>query len=82
MCDVISGVIKTRRLAVSGAFHTALMEPAQEEFGRVLDTVKLQRGRMDVYSNYTGLPYNVIELRISVVYFALYVCMYLLGTSV
>jgi len=43
-------------LKVSGAFHSALMEPVLGEFGRVVSNVRLLRPAMPVISNVTGQP--------------------------
>ena len=49
---------KVKRLPVSGAFHSSLMEPAVEEFKEALSQVKLNPTKFPVYSNVTGLPYK------------------------
>jgi len=43
-------------LKVSGAFHSALMEPVLAEFGRVVSNVRFLRPAMPVISNVTGQP--------------------------
>ncbi len=50
------GARKLIPLNVSGAFHSTLMEPVMEEFGRVLDSYSFQSPRMPIVSNVTGLP--------------------------
>ena len=45
-------------IAVSGAFHSPLMEPALEKIRSVLDTLEITLPQMPVYSNVTGQPYT------------------------
>ncbi|KAI4498208.1 hypothetical protein M0802_006694 [Mischocyttarus mexicanus] len=52
------GLRKMRRLPVSGAFHTPLMEPALEKFHEALNSITIEEPRTEIYSNYTGLPYT------------------------
>ncbi|XP_014598093.1 PREDICTED: probable malonyl-CoA-acyl carrier protein transacylase, mitochondrial [Polistes canadensis] len=52
------GLKRMKRLPVSGAFHTPLMQPALQKFFEALDTVTIEEPRTEVYSNYTGLPYR------------------------
>ncbi|MFB6837704.1 type I polyketide synthase [Streptomyces sp. NPDC056361] len=46
--------VKTRRLSVSHAFHSALMEPMLEEFGAVVKGLEFQSPRHVLVSNVTG----------------------------
>jgi [acyl-carrier-protein] S-malonyltransferase len=46
-----SGAMKTIRLAVAGAFHTAIMKPADETLERALAKVPMQPPRVPVWSN-------------------------------
>ncbi|XP_071823984.1 malonyl-CoA-acyl carrier protein transacylase, mitochondrial-like [Apostichopus japonicus] len=48
----------TRRLPVSGAFHTSFMEPAEEKFGKALEEVTLEEPLIQVYSNIDGKVYQ------------------------
>ncbi len=48
------GARRCRPLPVSGAFHSPLMEPAQKEFGPVLNGVKLHPPQLEVAMNVTG----------------------------
>ena len=43
-------------LAVSGAFHSPLMEPARQEFAAELATLRLGRPKWPVYLNVTAAP--------------------------
>jgi [acyl-carrier-protein] S-malonyltransferase len=54
---------KTVRLAVAGAFHTALMQPAVAELAPALANVKLGEMRVPVWANVTGKPCGVAEVR-------------------
>ncbi|MEB3981852.1 acyltransferase domain-containing protein [Mycobacterium sp. 663a-19] len=47
---------RVHRLAVSHAFHSPLMEPVVEEFGRVVAGVSADRPRIQLVSNVTGQP--------------------------
>ncbi len=45
-----------KELVVHGAFHSALMEPAREEFGKALETVQMRSVKIPVYANVTARP--------------------------
>ena len=47
-----------KRVAVSGAFHSQLMEPAVEEIRSLLKTLDINLPRIPVYSGVTGQPYT------------------------
>ena len=53
-----AGAMKTVPLAVAGAFHTPLMQPAVERLRRVLDDVTLRRPRLPVFSNVDAAPHD------------------------
>jgi [acyl-carrier-protein] S-malonyltransferase len=46
-----AGAMRTIRLAVAGAFHTSLMQPAVERLRKVLAGVNLHQPRIPVWSN-------------------------------
>jgi len=51
-------------LAVSGAFHSPLMQPAAEAFGKILSGVRIGHAAVPVYANVTALPIqNPEEIR-------------------
>ena len=51
-------------LSVAGAFHTAIMRPADERLGQALATVPLQPPRIPVYSNVDAAAHeDVSEIR-------------------
>ncbi|KAL1131516.1 hypothetical protein AAG570_011133 [Ranatra chinensis] len=52
------GLKKVRRLPVSGAFHTPLMEPAVEVFREALKRAKLGEPQIAVHSNVNGKRYR------------------------
>jgi [acyl-carrier-protein] S-malonyltransferase len=49
---------KIRRLPVSGAFHTSLMEPAVEPFTRALKKIDVHNPCIRVHSCIDGMPYR------------------------
>ncbi|XP_001352434.2 probable malonyl-CoA-acyl carrier protein transacylase, mitochondrial [Drosophila pseudoobscura] len=49
---------RMKRLAVSGAFHTPLMQTAVEPFTKALKSLSLQDPIIRVYSNVDGKPYR------------------------
>ena len=48
------GERRCRLLPVSGAFHSPLMAPAQQQFGSALDSVTLYSPQIDIVMNVTG----------------------------
>lgn len=50
------GVRLVKKLPVSGAFHSPLMQYAQDELGAVLDATPISDARFPVYSNVTAKP--------------------------
>ncbi|MCB2205201.1 ACP S-malonyltransferase [bacterium] len=50
------GVRIVKKLPVSGAFHSPLMQYAQDELGAVLEATPIADARFPVYSNVTALP--------------------------
>ncbi|MEV5880883.1 type I polyketide synthase [Streptomyces sp. NPDC052101] len=54
--------VRTKWLRVSQAFHSPLVEPMLEEFGRVLDSVVWGEPRIPIVSNVTGEPVGVEEI--------------------
>eukprot|EP00239_Pterosperma_sp_CCMP1384_P002941 CAMPEP_0197849424 /NCGR_PEP_ID=MMETSP1438-20131217/12016_1 /TAXON_ID=1461541 /ORGANISM="Pterosperma sp., Strain CCMP1384" /LENGTH=532 /DNA_ID=CAMNT_0043462101 /DNA_START=62 /DNA_END=1657 /DNA_ORIENTATION=- len=50
------GALKAQEVAVSGAFHTPLMQPARDALLEVLGTVTINEPRIPVYSNVTAEP--------------------------
>jgi [acyl-carrier-protein] S-malonyltransferase len=55
---------KTVRLAVAGAFHTALMKPADEALAQALATVEIRPPRLPVWSNVDARPHtDPVEIR-------------------
>jgi [acyl-carrier-protein] S-malonyltransferase len=52
------GAMKTIRLAVAGAFHTAIMRPADQALAAALERVALKPARIPVWSNVDGRPHT------------------------
>ncbi len=55
------GANKVIQLVVSGAFHSPLMESAQQELGEVLDKMEKQKAEFPVYANVTAKPVTEAE---------------------
>jgi [acyl-carrier-protein] S-malonyltransferase len=53
--------VRTKRLAVSGAFHTPMMEPALEPFREILERTEVRSPRVPVFSCVTAAPFNDIR---------------------
>jgi len=56
-----AGAMKTIPLAVAGAFHTPLMQPAVERLKKALSSVTLHKPRMPVISNVDAHPHDTPE---------------------
>ena len=52
------GGIRTSRLAVAGAFHTALMKPADERLAEALAAIAVTAPRIPVWSNVDAKPHT------------------------
>ena len=50
------GCRMAKKLPVSGAFHSALMQPAYDGLKKSLEEVDIKKSTSPVYSNYTGGP--------------------------
>jgi [acyl-carrier-protein] S-malonyltransferase len=60
----VAGAMKTIPLAVAGAFHTSIMQPARERLAKALAGVKLHQPRIPVVSNVDAKPHeNPEEIR-------------------
>jgi [acyl-carrier-protein] S-malonyltransferase len=63
-CDALEklapdlGAMKTIRLAVAGAFHTALMRPADDTLAQALAGIDLKPPRIPVWSNVDAQPHS------------------------
>jgi [acyl-carrier-protein] S-malonyltransferase len=55
---VAQGGIRTARLAVAGAFHTTLMQPADEKLAAALAMATITVPRIPVWSNVDALPHT------------------------
>jgi [acyl-carrier-protein] S-malonyltransferase len=55
---VQAGAMKAIPLAVAGAFHTPLMQPAVEKLSAALSSAKLSRPRIPVISNVDARPHD------------------------
>jgi [acyl-carrier-protein] S-malonyltransferase len=56
---------RARRLDVTGAFHSALMEPAAERLRTALEATPVQELRIPVYSNGTAAPFVDVRSELS-----------------
>jgi [acyl-carrier-protein] S-malonyltransferase len=52
------GIKRMKRLAVSGAFHTAIMRPAYDDLKKALQKMPIKTPQIGVYSNITGDLYR------------------------
>lgn len=62
-CDRVAALAeetgaRTVKLAVAGAFHTALMKPADEALAKALAEVEIRTPRMPVWSNVDAKPHT------------------------
>jgi len=62
-CEALKGLaesqgLKIIRLAVAGAFHTAIMKPADDKLAQALAAVDLQSPRIPVWSNVDAQPHT------------------------
>ncbi len=53
-----AGAMKVVPLAVAGAFHTSIMQPAVERLTYALNTVTMKRAKLPVVSNVDALPHE------------------------
>ncbi|XP_005090549.3 malonyl-CoA-acyl carrier protein transacylase, mitochondrial [Aplysia californica] len=51
-------ILRTKRLPVSGAFHTQLMASARRPLEQALQGMKIGKPKLPIYSNVTGQPYH------------------------
>jgi [acyl-carrier-protein] S-malonyltransferase len=58
---VDAGPLRTRRLPVSGAFHSPLMAPAAQELDAALAEVEVRAPRFPVISNGTAAPFTDVR---------------------
>ncbi|MFA6233164.1 MAG: ACP S-malonyltransferase [Bacteroidota bacterium] len=60
------GVRLVKKLPVSGAFHSPLMQYAQDELGAVLDATPIADARFPIYTNVTSLPVTAaVDIRVN-----------------
>jgi [acyl-carrier-protein] S-malonyltransferase len=57
------GISRVKKLSVSGAFHSKLMEPAVDIMRGALESVKIGRPVVGVMANYSAEPENADEIR-------------------
>lgn len=59
-----AGAKRLIKLAVSGAFHSSLVKPAEVKFERVLETFSFRDAELPIVSNYTARPtVNALEIK-------------------
>ena len=56
------GIKRVKRLPVSGAFHTPLMQSARQSVKNALKNVELQTPMVFVHSNVTGFRHKQVEI--------------------
>ena len=63
MCKIAPsmGAKQAKMLNVSGAFHSPLMQAAQDALSKTLDAADIQMPSIKVYSNVTGKPYESVD---------------------
>ena len=62
VCNLLQGkVLRTVRLSVAGAYHSRLMKPAAEAFGKVLESCALSVPRCTFVQNVTGGTVSDVE---------------------
>jgi len=57
--------LRTRRLAVQGAFHSPAMDPVVQPFRELLETVEVREPSVPVLSGVTAEPFDDVQLRLS-----------------
>ena len=57
-----AGAKLVKKLPVSGAFHSTLMESARDELNTILDALDFQSAKTQVYSNVTGIKSDSPEV--------------------
>jgi [acyl-carrier-protein] S-malonyltransferase len=55
------GARRTVPLVVAGAFHSRLMEPAQEGLAKIVEELTFNQPSMPIVANCTGLPLTTVE---------------------
>ena len=55
------GARRTVSLVVAGAFHSRLMEPAQEGLAKIVDSLTFKEPSIPIVANCTGLPLTTVE---------------------
>ena len=57
-CDALkaAGAKRALPLAVGGAFHSPLMEPARAELAKAIEATEVKAPRCPIYQNVTALP--------------------------
>jgi len=53
--------VRTKRLAVAGAFHSPLMEPAVEPFREMTRQIEVRKPRVPVFSCVTAAPFDDVR---------------------
>jgi [acyl-carrier-protein] S-malonyltransferase len=57
------GIKKAVKLQVSGAFHSELMKPAEDEMREALKDIQLKTPRVNIVANYTAETENVSDIK-------------------
>lgn len=56
-----AGAKRALEISVGGAFHSALMQPAMDDFRSAVEKINFRDSKIPIYQNVDGLPYQSAE---------------------